>query len=47
MGDADGQDDKFDPEPLNFRETGDSTGIYQIVIEIPEELGGDNLERGE
>ena len=37
----------FDPEPTDFRETGDSTGIFQIVIEIPEELGGDNLERGE
>ncbi len=37
----------FDPEPSNFRETGDSTGIFQIVIEIPESIGGDNLERGE
>ena len=47
MGDADGEGGAFDPEPLNFRETGDSTGIFQIVIEIPQELGGDNLERGE
>jgi hypothetical protein len=37
----------FDPEPTDFRETGDSTGIFQIVIEIPEELNGDKLERGE
>jgi hypothetical protein len=37
----------FDPEPTDFRETGDSTGIFQIVIEIPEELDGDRLERGE
>jgi hypothetical protein len=37
----------FDPEPTDFRETGDSTGIFQIVIEIPDALGGDNLERGE
>jgi len=37
----------FDPEPTDFRETGDSTGIFQIVIEIPQSLGGDNLERGE
>jgi len=37
----------FDPEPTDFRETGDSTGIFQVVIEIPESLGGDNLERGE
>ena len=37
----------FDPEPTDFRETGDSTGIFQIVIEIPEILDGDRLERGE
>ncbi len=37
----------FDPEPSNFRETGDSTGIFQVVIEIPNELNGDGLERGE
>ncbi|WP_428325846.1 hypothetical protein [Nitrosopumilus sp.] len=47
MGDADGEGATFDPEPLNFRETGDSTGIFQIVIEIPETLAGDKLERGE
>ncbi|EIJ65645.1 hypothetical protein BD31_I0645 [Candidatus Nitrosopumilus salaria BD31] len=47
MGDADGQGAAFDPEPLNFRETGDSTGIFQIVVEIPSVLDGDNLERGE
>ena len=47
MGDADGEGDTFDPEPLNFRETGDSTGIFQIVIEIPEVLQNDRLERGE
>ena len=37
----------FDPEPIDFRETGDSTGIFQIVIEIPDALGGEALERGE
>jgi hypothetical protein len=47
MGDADSVGGSFDPEPLNFRETGDSTGIFQIVIEIPQEIDGDNLERGE
>ena len=47
MGKAGDSDGVFDPEPSNFRETGDSTGIFQIVIEIPEELDGDNLERGE
>jgi len=49
MGDAGDTADAaaFDPEPSNFRETGDSTGIFQIVIEIPQELEGDSLERGE
>jgi len=47
MGDADGEGAAFDPEPSNFRETGDSTGIFQIVIETPEVLEGDRLERGE
>ena len=37
----------FDPEPADFRETGDSTGIFQVVVEIPEALGDDKLERGE
>ncbi|MCV0373144.1 MAG: hypothetical protein K5793_06275 [Nitrosarchaeum sp.] len=47
MGTKGGSDGAFDPEPLNFRETGDSTGIFQIVVEIPQELDGDKLERGE
>ena len=51
MGDMGGEESNngaaFDPEPLNFRETGDSTGIFQVVIEIPEELDNDPLERGE
>ena len=29
----------FDPEPSLLRETGDSTGIFQVVIEIPDTLG--------
>jgi hypothetical protein len=37
----------FDPEPSNFRETGDSTGIFQIVIEIPATLNNQKLDRGE
>ncbi len=47
MGDAGGEAGSFDPEPLNFRETGDSTGIFQIVVEVPQILGNDSLERGE
>ena len=30
-----------------FRETGDSTGIFQVVLEIPAALDGENLDRGE
>ena len=37
----------FDPEPSDFRETGDSTGIFQSIIEIPATLDGEKLERGE
>jgi hypothetical protein len=37
----------FDPEPSDLRETGDSTGIFQVVVEIPKVLANDNLERGE
>jgi len=37
----------FDPEPSAFRETGDSTGIFQVVIEIPQTLNSVSLDRGE
>ena len=37
----------FDPEPSDFRETGDDTGIFQVVLEVPEAIEGDRLERGE
>ncbi len=49
MGDLGGEINAaaFDPEPTAFRETGDSTGIFQVVIEVPQELDGDSLERGE
>ena len=47
LGDLGGEAKAFDPEPVDFRETGDSTGIFQIVIEIPEALYDDHLERGE
>ena len=36
----------FDPEPSDLRETGDSTGIFQVVVEIPEELGGRSRRKG-
>ncbi|MBI5146271.1 MAG: hypothetical protein HZA84_03525 [Thaumarchaeota archaeon] len=47
MGDLGGEAASFDPEPSSLRETGDSTGIFQTVVEIPSTLGGDKLERGE
>ena len=47
MGSRGGEASAFDPEPDAFRETGDSTGIFQTIIEIPEELEGDRLERNE
>ena len=47
MGSRGGQAGAFDPEPDAFRETGDSTGIFQTIVEIPEELEGDRLERNE
>ena len=49
MGDLGGEGvaAAFDPEPTDLRETGDSTGIFQVVIEIPAEIQGDALERGE
>ena len=47
MGDAGGEIGEFDPEPLSFRETGPSTGIFQVVVEIPQELDKSSLQRGE
>ena len=35
------------PVPTNLRETGENTGIFQVVITIPESIGSNSLERGE
>ena len=35
------------PVPTNLRETGENTGIFQIVITISDSIDGDALERGE
>jgi len=32
-------DTSFDAEPSQFRETGSDTGIFQVVIEIPQQVG--------
>ena len=37
----------FDPEPFGLRETGHGTGIFQTVIEVPSELNGKPMKRGE
>ena len=47
VGDLGGQIDSFDPEPLHFRETGDNTGIFQVVLEIPQYIGSILVPEGE
>ena len=37
----------FSAVPSNLRETDVNTGIFQVVITIPEEINGNALERGE
>ncbi len=37
----------FDATPSNLLETGPNTGIFQVVISIPNEIDDDRLERGE
>jgi hypothetical protein len=46
-GAANLSDDGFSASTSGLRETGDNTGIFQIVIEIPRQMGTDNIERGE
>ena len=46
-GDLNLSDSQFDANPAGLRETGDNTGIFQVVIEIPKNLNGDALERDE
>ncbi len=47
LGFLGGEISAFDPMFPTFRETGDSTGIFQAVIEIPQTLRDTNLEDGE
>ena len=42
-----GQSPAFDPEPSELRETGDSTGIFRVIVKIPAEIDGERLMRGE
>ena len=45
--DTDLTEGEFGAVPANLRETDVNTGIFQVVITIPEEINGNNLERGE
>jgi len=47
VGDLGGEIAAFDPVPLYLRETGDSTGIFQLVFAIPATLDGNQLQDGE
>ena len=40
-------DSVFGATPSNLLETGTDTGIFQVVITVPDELGGEALQRGE
>jgi hypothetical protein len=42
-----GAETEFDPEPSKFRETGENTGVFQVVIEIPDSINSTNLDSGE
>ena len=43
IGELGGELAAFNPEPLTFRETGDSTGIFRAVMDMPERLKGKPL----
>ena len=40
-------DSVFSATPSNLLETGPDTGIFQVVVSIPDEIEDDKLERGE
>ena len=40
-------DPVFGATPSNLLETGTDTGIFQVVITVPDEIGGEALQRGE
>ncbi len=46
-GDANLSDNLFDASTAGLRETGDDTGIFQVIIEFPAKIGTEPLERGE
>ncbi|MDA8002528.1 MAG: hypothetical protein MPL62_14715, partial [Alphaproteobacteria bacterium] len=47
MGEGGGHAATFDPEPATLQETGDSTGIFQSIVEVPQTIDSEDLDRGE
>ena len=48
MGDASGNaaTAAFDPKPINLTETGNGTGVFQLVVKVPKVFDNNSLERG-
>ncbi len=47
LGPKGGAQDAFNPKPSALRETGDNTGIFYTVIEIPRMVKGEQIDFGE
>ena len=47
LGSKGGVQDAFNPQPSALRETGDNTGIFYTVIEIPRMVQGEKIDFGE
>ncbi len=47
LGPAGGVQSEFDPQPSALRETGDNTGIFYSVIEIPRTINGKRIDVNE
>lgn len=47
LGPAGGVQDEFDPQPSALRETGDDTGIFYTVIEVPRTINGKRIDVNE
>ncbi len=47
LGPKGGVQDSFNPKPSALRETGDNTGIFYTVIEIPRMVKGEKIDFGE
>ena len=44
LGPAGGVQNEFNPQPSALRETGDNTGIFYTVIEIPRTVNGQRID---